>query len=132
LSAAVLSDASVSLISTTPTTIDLETLVDGMDRSATRLEVRLGSAWSEDSTSVLMRNSRGEFERLSTESSVVAIDAMPEMVRSTNALRFRVESAQPRRASLPAIPLEYRLTVGTGDAFSVWTFSSRLPLGTKP
>jgi hypothetical protein len=130
-SAAAPAGASVSVIRTTPTTIDVETVVDVMDRSATRLEVRLGDGWSVDSTGVLMRNSRGEFERLSRETSVVAIDAMPEMVASTNALRFRIESAQPRRAPVPAIPLEYRLTVGRGDEFSVWSFSSALPVGTE-
>jgi hypothetical protein len=78
-----------------------------------------------------MRNSRGEFERLSRETSVVAIDAMPESVASTNAFRFRIESAQPRRTPVPAIPLEYRLTVGRGDEFSVWSFSSVLLVGTE-
>jgi hypothetical protein len=129
------SEASVSLVSRTPTTIDLEAVVDVMDRSATRLEVRLGGAWNAESTVVSVRNSRGEFERLSGETAVVAIDAMPSMVGSTRALRFRVESAQPRHASLrhaslPAIPLEYRLTVGRSDEFSVWRFSSLLQVGT--
>ena len=125
------SEPSVSLISITPTTIDLETTVDVMDRSATRLEVRLGGAWNAESTVVSVRNSRGEFERLSGETGVVAIDAMPRLVGSTSALRFRVESARPHRASLPAIPLEYRLTMGRGDEFSVWSFSSLLQVGTE-
>jgi hypothetical protein len=121
----------VSLISATPTTIDLETTIGAVDRSPTRLEVRLGGVWNAESTVVSVRNSRGEFERLSGETGVVAIDAMPSMVGSTTALRFRVESARPRRASLPAIPLEYRLTMGQGDEFSVWSFSSLLQVGTE-
>lgn len=125
------SDASVSLIASTPTRLDLETRVDVLDRSASRLEVRLGGAWSTDSTGVLVRNSRGEFERLSTETSVLAIDAMPKMGDPANTVRFRVESATPRRTPPAAIPLEYRLTVGHGDEFSVWTFSSRLQVGSE-
>jgi len=125
------SEASVSLISATPTTIDLETTIGAVDRSPTRLEVRLGGVWNAGSTVVSVRNSRGEFERLSGEAGVVAIDAMPSVVGSTTALRFRVESARPRRASLPAIPLEYRLTMGQGDEFSVWSFSSLLQVGTE-
>jgi len=124
-------NASVSVIGTTPTTIDLETTIHVTDRSATRLEVRLGEAWSADSIAVSVRNSRGEFEQLSRETSVVAIDATPTMAGSTNALRFRVESVRPHRASPPAIPLEYRLTLGQGDEFSVWSFSSLLPVGTE-
>ena len=53
---AAVSDASVSLTSTTPTRIDLETAVDVMNRSATRLEVRLGRTWSAESTFVSVRN----------------------------------------------------------------------------
>jgi len=128
---AVASEASVSLISTTPTTIDLETTVGGVDRPPTRLEVRLGGAWNAESTVVSVRNSRGEFERLSGQTGVLAIDAMPSLVGSTTALRFRVESARPRRALPPAIPLEYRLTMGRGDEFSVWSFSSLLQVATQ-
>ncbi len=130
-SAAASSDGSVVLMGTTPTTLDLETTVDVADRSTTRLEVRLGRAWSADSTGVLVRNSRGQFERLSRQTTVVAIDAMPQLIGSTNALRFRVESARSRRALPLEIPLEYRLTVGRGDEFSVWTFSSLLQVGTE-
>ena len=102
-----------------------------MDRSATRLEVRLGSAWSGDSTGVLVKNARGEFERLSRQTSVVAIDAMPQSIGLANAIRFRLESAWPHRALPPAIPLEYRLTVGRGDEFSVWSFSSLVQVGAE-
>ena len=125
------SETSVSLISTTPTTIDFETTVDAMDRPATRLEVRLRGAWNAESTVVSVRNSRGEFERLSGETRVVAIDPMPGGVGSTTALRFRVESARPRRGAPLAIPLEYRITVGRGDEFSVWSFSSLLQVDTE-
>jgi hypothetical protein len=131
LDAPAFSDPRVSLIGATPTAVDLEATVDVMGRSATRLEVRLGGASRTDSTGVLVKNSRGEFERLSSETSVVAIDAMPQLVGSTNVIRFRVESARPYRALPPAIPLEYRLTVGRGDEFSVWSFSSLLPFGTE-
>ena len=119
-------NGSVSFISATPTTIDLEAMVHGLDPSASRLEVRLGGEWSADSAGVLVRNARGEFERLSRGTGVVAIDALPIMVGSTNTIRFRVASAQPRRSPFPAIPLEYRLTVGRGEEFQVWSFTSLL------
>jgi hypothetical protein len=102
-----------------------------MDRSATRLEVRLGSAWREDSIGVLVENARGEFEQLSRETSVVAIDAMPQSIGLTHAIRFRLESAWPHRPLPRAIPLDYRLTVGRGDEFSVWSFSSLVQVGAE-
>ncbi len=50
-----------------------------------------------------------------------------QSVGSTDPLRFRVESADHTVVALPlTIPLEYRLTVGRGDEFSVWSFSSLL------
>lgn len=123
--------ANASIVGATSTTIDLETTVDLSVPSASRLEVRLGGASRADSTGVLVRNSRGEFERLSREATVVAVDVMPKIAGSANAIRFRVESAASYRAPPPAIPLEYRLTVGGGDEFSVWSFSSLLQVGTE-
>ncbi len=128
-SLAVTSEGSVSFIRRTPTAIDFETTVGVMDRPATRLEVRLGAGWGAESTGVWVQNSRGEFERLLRESGVVAIDATPSTIGSTAALRFRMESTPPRLASPMAIPLEYRLTVGRDDEFSIWSFSSLLKVG---
>ena len=83
---AAFSDARVSVLGVTSTTIDLETTLDALDQSASRLEVRLGSAWKADSTGVLVRNARGKFERLSRETTVVALDAMPTMAGPANAI----------------------------------------------
>jgi hypothetical protein len=127
----VASEGTVSFIRTAPTAIDFETTVGVMDRSATRLEVRLGAGWNAESTGVWVKNSRGEFERLERENTVVALDVVRTMVGSSVALRFRVESARPRLASPMAIPLEYRLTVGRGDEFSVWSFPSLLQVGVE-
>jgi hypothetical protein len=113
----------------TPTAIDLETTVGLLDRQVTRVELRLGAAWSSESTSVWVRNQHGRFERLVSDANVVAIDTPPGLVRSRVPLSFHVEST-PRRPGAPmTIPLEYRLTVGDGDRFSVWSFPSLLRVG---
>jgi hypothetical protein len=97
----------------------------------TRVELRLGAAWSAESTDVWVQNQRGEFERLLNDAGVVAIDAPPTVVQSRALLRFRVESTPRRLASPMTIPLEYRLTVGDGDRFSVWSVSSSLRVGAE-
>jgi hypothetical protein len=53
---------------------------------------------------------------------IVALDAplARSVVRSP--LHFRVESARPAALSSLSIPVEYRLTVGTGDEIAVWSF----------
>jgi hypothetical protein len=127
----VVSEGNVSFLRTTPTAIELETTVGLLDRPVTRLELRLGSAWSADSTGVWVQNQRGEFERLLRDESVVTLDAPPTVVRSGAPLRLRVESTLGGLASPMAIPLEYRLTVGSGDEFSVWSFSSLLRVGAE-
>jgi len=129
--AVVVSEGNVSFLRTTPTAIELETTVGLVDRPVARLELRLGSAWSADSTGVWVKNQPGEFERLLRDESVVTVDAPPTVVRSGAPLRLRVESTPGRLASPMAIPLEYRLTVGSGDEFSVWSFSSLLRVGAE-
>lgn len=124
--AVVVSKGNVSFLRTTPAAIELETTVGLLDRQVTRIELRLGRTWSADSTGVWVQNQRGEFERLLRDESVVTLDAPPTVVRSEGPLRLRMEST-PGRLALPmTIPLEYRLTVGSGDEFSVWSFSSLL------
>lgn len=125
-----MSEGSVSFLRTTANAIDLETTVGLLDRPVTRVELRLGTAWSAESTDVWVQNSLGEFERLVRHDSVVALDAVTTD-RSSAPLRLRVESRNHRVASPMAIPLEYRLTVGTGDQFSVWSFSSLLRVGAE-
>jgi len=128
---AVVSEGNVSFLRTTPTAIELETTVGLLDRPVTRVELRLGSTSSAGSTGVWVQNQRGEFERLLRDESVVTLDAPPTVVRSGAPLRLRVESAPGRLASPMLIPLEYRLTVGSGDEFSVWSFSSLLRVGVE-
>ena len=127
----VVSEGNVSLVRTTPTAIELETMVGLPDRRVTRVELRLGSAWSAESTGVWVRNQRGEFERLLRDDSVVTFDTPAMVVRSGAPLRLRVESAPGGLASPMVIPLDYRVTVGSGDVFSVWSFSSLLHVGTE-
>lgn len=124
--ASVVSQGNVSLLRTTPTAIDLETSVGLLDRPVTRVELRLGAAWSAESTGVLVQNHVGEFERLMRDDDVVVLDTPWTAGRFSAPLRLRVESTPHRLASPMAIPLEYRLTVGSGDQFSVWSFSSLL------
>src|SRR5262245_17001686 len=68
--AAVVSEGNVSFLRTTPTAIELETTVGLLDRPVTRVELRLGSAWSAETTGVWVQNQRGEFERLLRDDSV--------------------------------------------------------------
>jgi len=123
---AVTSEGTASLIGASSTAVDLETNIGLVSRSAARIEVRLGASWSAESTSVWVQNPRGQFERLLRDTSVLAVDGPLDSAAARSALRFRVESGKPgSRASL-LVPLEYRLTVGTGDEFSVWCFPSFL------
>ena len=126
--ASVAREGKASLVSATPTAIDLEMLVGLTNRPATRIEVRLGPTWNEDSTQVWVRNPQGEFEQLLRNGSIVALDTSQRGRTEQSPLRFRVESSRPLVVSTLAIPVEYRLTVGAGDEFSVWSFSSLLRL----
>jgi len=120
------SEGVVSLISATPTAIDVETRVGLTSRKPARVEVRLGDGPPAESSRIWIRNARGEFERLQRDASVVAIDGPLETTETHPALRFRVESNDRLAVTSLAIPVEYRLTVGNGDQFSVWSFPSVL------
>jgi hypothetical protein len=124
--AVVTSEGNVALVRRTPTAIDLETVVGLASRPTARIEVRLGESWNADSTRVLVRNRRGEFEQLARNTSIVALDSPQESTGLPSPLQFRVESRRPVTASSLTIPVEFRVTVGAGDEFSVWTFSSLL------
>ena len=123
---AVTSEGMVALVQRTGAAVDLETAVGLGNRPAARIEVRLASERNADSTRVWVRNRRGEFEQLMAHAGIVAFDSPSELDRSLPSLRFRVETKGPLPVSSLAIPLEYRLTVGAGDEFSVWTFPSLL------
>ena len=129
--AGVVSEGSVSLVRATPTAIELETMVGLPDRRVTRVELRLGNAWGAESTGVWVQNQYGEFERLLRDDSVVTFDTPLTVVRSGAPLRLRVESTPSGLPTPMVIPLDYRLTVGSGDEFSVWSFSSLLHVGTE-
>ncbi|HET8784855.1 MAG TPA: hypothetical protein VFM38_04425 [Candidatus Limnocylindrales bacterium] len=86
-----------------------------------RVEVRLGPGWNADSAHVLVRNRAGLFEQVGTHAAVV-VDA-GHIAPSRSPVHFRIESTRP--VSLPvAIPVEYRVTIGSGDEIAVWTFPS--------
>jgi hypothetical protein len=124
--AGVTSEEKVSLIGISPSAIDLEAIVGLANRSATRIEVRLARNWDTDSTQVWVQNRHGQFERLLRDASIVALDGPRHLATPRASLHFRVESSQPLAVSSLAIPLEYRLTVGGGDEFSVWSFPALL------
>lgn len=123
-------EGSFSLLGGTSTELDLETFVGLGNRVVSRIEVRLGEPWATDSTRVLVRNYRGQFERLMQHGSVVALDEAQAASSGPSRLRVRVQSDAPLVMSSLAIPLEYRLTVGRGDEFSVWSFPSLLRVDT--
>lgn len=127
LGPALTSEDPASVVSATPNGIDLEMNVGLANRQPARIEVRLGAGWAVGPTQVWVRNTQGEFEPLQPNASVVAVDSPPlDPTQTRSTLFFRVRSPAPRTAASLAIPVEYRLTVGGGDTFSVWSFSSLL------
>jgi len=124
------SGGAVSLIRRTATAVDFETMVGLGHQPASRIEVRLGQSWSAASTRVLIRDERGEYQQLGRDVDVVARDPSAQRAGTTwSPIRFRVESSAPLDSASLVIPVEYRLTVGRGDEFSVWRVSSVLRLG---
>jgi len=118
-----MTDGSATVIGRTSTAVDIQTMVGLGDRPASRIEVRLDPRWDAESARVWVRNHNGTFEQLMSDATVVAVDA--PLARSSlvpSPLHFRVESGQRAVPSSLAIPVEYRLTVGTGDEIAVWTF----------
>lgn len=117
------SDGIVSLVRSAGST-EIETRVGLTNRTPARIEVRLGSTWHAESTHVWVRNATGAFQPLMHGTGIIAVDA-PFDVHPGGNVHFRLESTDTT-ASPVAIPLEYRVTVGSGDEFSVWSFSSIL------
>jgi hypothetical protein len=108
-------------------TLDVETMVGVADRPASRIEVRLGRMWANDSAHVMVENHRGEFEALGGAAGVVTLDVPPAMSRERAALRFRVAGGGATSATL-AIPVEYRITVGSADQIAIYSFPSVIQL----
>ena len=106
-----------------PTTLDVETMIGVADRPASRIEVRLGAGWTNDSAHVMVENHRGQLEALGAVSPVVALDVPSAMSRERAALRFRVDGGGAASAPL-AIPVEYRITVGSADQIAIYSFPS--------
>jgi hypothetical protein len=115
-------DDRAKIISRSATTFDLEKIIGLIDRPTSRIEVRRGAGWSADVPRVWVRNRRGEFESLETGTAIVAVDAPGSLARLQSPLRFRIDT-DPATAPV-AVPVEYRLTVGEGDQFTVWRFTS--------
>jgi hypothetical protein len=122
----VAAEGTVALLATASHTADIETLVSIANRAAVRIEVRLASTWNADSGRVWVRNQRGEFEALTIGGPAATLDAPRGEPGTGLPLRLRVESTSSRGRSSLTIPLDYRVTVGAGDEFSVWTFPSLL------
>ena len=121
--AALTTDGGATVVQRGATTLNVETMVGLVERPASRVEVRLGPGWSADSARVLVRNRNGEFERLASDASVVAMDTPAWLGHGPSALQFRITTSNPVAARV-AIPVEYRITVGASDQFTVWTFPS--------
>jgi hypothetical protein len=128
----VVTDGSATVLGRTSTAVDLETMVGLGDHLTSRIEVRLGAAWTTDSARVWVRSRNGTFEQLLSNTMIVALDAplARSVVRSP--LHFRVESARPLALPSLSIPVEYRLTVGTGDEIAVWTFPTVIRFDSTP
>lgn len=118
----------VALLAVTRNAIDFETSVGLSSRIATRTEVRLAPRWGAHSGRVWVRNRRGDLEPLTAGGPAVVVDAP----NAASPLRVRVEGSRALDASSLTIPLEYRMKVGAGDEFSVWTFSSLVRITPAP
>jgi hypothetical protein len=108
--------------------LDVETMIGVAERPASRIEVRLGRGWTSDSAHVLVRNRNGQFEPLDSGARVIALDTPAAFSRVRTPLRFRVASNQSMPMTL-AIPVEYRITVGTADQIAIYTYPSVIQLG---
>ncbi len=121
---AVATEGAVTLLGATRTAIDLETVMRLPNQPPTRVEVSLAPAWNVDSGRVWVRNQRGEMEPL-VSGGAAGVVPSPSTGGVPARLRLRVEPGRFFDRSL-TLPLEYRVRVGSGDEFSVWTFPSLL------
>lgn len=124
LAEAVQRGETATILRRTTNSVELEARVGITDRLTSRVEVQLGAVWPADSGRVWVRNSAGEFERLIAGTSVIAVDLPPALATAGPALSFRVESDGPLPLTSLAVPVDYRLRVGSGDRFAVWRFES--------
>jgi hypothetical protein len=122
----VASDGAVAFLATTSNAVDFETLVSLTTRAPARIEVRLAPTWNADAGRLWIRNQRGDFEPLMSGGPAVAVDAPSAETGAPSPLRLRLESSRWHSRSSLTVPLEYRVKVGTGDEFSVWSFPSLL------
>lgn len=122
----VASEGAVALLATTSNAVDFETIVSLTTRAPARIEVRLAPTWNADAGRLWIRNQRGEFEPLMSGGPAVAVDAPSVETGAPSPLRLRLESNRSHGRSSLTVPLEYRVKVGTGDEFSVWSFPSLL------
>lgn len=125
------SDGAVRLVRHTATAVDVDAMVGLGDRPVSRIEVRLGAGWSADAGRVSVRNRSGEFQELDRDTNVVALETA-RATASASPVHFRIESSRLLVASRLAVPVEYRLTLGSGDQIAVWSFASLVQLGRAP
>jgi hypothetical protein len=122
---AVATEGAVSLLGTTRTAIELETAVRLSNRHPTRIEVSLAPTWHVvDSGRIWVRNQRGAIEPLVSGGPAVVVPA-PSTDSVPARLWLRVEAGRFLDRSF-TVPLEYRVRVGSGDEYSVWSFPSLL------
>jgi len=128
LGASLASDERATVLHRDATTLDLEAMIELANRTASRIEVRLGRSWPTDAARVLVRNQNGQFELLDDTSRVVAVDTPPSFSRTRTAVQFRIASNRPIPTTM-TVPVEYRITVGAADQIAVYTYPSVIQLG---
>jgi hypothetical protein len=128
---ALTTETTATLVGRTASALDLQTVVGLAHRPASRIEVRLGVGWVSDTARVLVQTETGKFKPLQQNETEVAAAATPSLADTRSLLRFRVESDRPLSTGSLEIPVEYRITVGHGDQFSVWSFASRIRLDAR-
>jgi hypothetical protein len=120
-----------TVVGRTNSVVDVQAAVGVVNRIASRIEVRLGAGWNAESTRVLVKNRRGEFEPLVAEVATVVATTPVSSADARSLLRFRLESGRSMAPAPLTVPVEYRITVGQGDQIAVWSFPAVLQVGTE-
>jgi hypothetical protein len=110
----------------TANSLDLETPVDIDGHVASRVDVRLGPAWSDHAARVWVRNRGGELERLGAGTLGTVVDALRGSPGSPPTARFRIETDRPLSLAALTVPVEYHVRVGSGERAAVWIVRSLL------
>jgi hypothetical protein len=122
----------LSIVHRSANALDVEAAVGIRGRSATRVEVSLGGEWRADAAQVWVRNTRGDLERLDNHARVIALDQPAGGAVGATTVRLLVEPGGLLPGATLAVPLQYRVRVGSGETAATWTFTSVLRLDATP